>query len=1558
VLAACASVQAAVWTNSAGGGWGEPLNWSGGIPDAIGAVADFGTLDITSDLTVSLDASRAVGHAIFGDTAASHNWTLGTGGASITFQSAGSPGAATGNATLQVNNTTLTFGPTTPLFNPTGQTLYFTGPGRIVMSSTGTASGSAATGSGKIYITNGVTVAVGIGGGNLAMLSTTPGSVVADNITIDGGTLEYGGAGVNQSANRGYRLGPAVGAGGGTINTTSGSGSFSLPGIWANNGTGIGGLNKVGIGSFSINANNTYSGPTAIYGGFLLTNNLKDGGVNSGIGNSGSQSSNLILDGGTLRYVGGNQATNRLFSIGVAGGSLEANTTAGSSLNFSNSGAIAFTGAATPRTFTLGSTQDTANTLTPLLSDNTAAGTTSLTKEGSGRWVLAGNNTYTGTTTINSGTLQVGAGGTSGTLGSGPIMNNAALAFNRSDAVTFGAAIQGGGSVTKLGPSLLTLSGASTYTGDTNVDGGVLSITGSLASTGNVNVNSGGVLTGTGTVRQVSVKNGGILTAGADGTTSSTGALNIPETLSMEGNGTLRFDITGTGAGQFDTITVNNVNFDGSSVIVVPLTAPAGSYTLLTATSSFNGTPLLNAPTGTRKTFTPHFNEGGNGLFTLDVGSGTPKTLTWRGTAGTAWDINGLTNWTDNGGVANEKYFNLDTVIFDGTGSSPTVELNVGAVPTAVTVDGSYTFNGSGSISGTTGITKTGSGSLFINLDNRYTGTTFVQNGTIVLGHDNAIGTGTSSLHVSNSPGTTARVDLNGRTATVTSLVTQGSGTVGIIASSNGSSTLRVNGPGIASQYEGLMQDNFGVGAHTVSLNVQAGTLTLTQNHTYTGDTTIDSAGALIVGTGGATGAIASNNINNNTGYLTFNRTGTTVIQNLNGDGTLTIAQGTLQAGTGSGTSFNAGRIDNNGVLVLNTTSDINISGGLTGTGSVIKNQANTVNVTGAGGNMSGGWTINAGRVFSGAANAIGTGPVVVNNASTIVLQSGHAVSLTFSNGGTVGFANDLTNAGEATFATGTTTNVTLFNTGSGTSTSGAGTFTGAIHGAGTINVIANPALVTPGTLDVDGADAFRPLAPTTDYSGVIVLNPGVKGEVVTTAGGISSIGTGRFIMTAGTFNNTGTRQGDFTLLNVRNLSTGDSVLGNDVEVVAGTGSFVTLNALDSTGPAGNVQMLGNLKVGSLTVGANKNGANANIVGFQSVTLTAGATGPTVFSPATPGYTSGNTAVLLLNAIGESAAGSSWTMAGNSQLILTGNHTYTGAATVSSGNLQLGRGSLGTSIGSTAGITNDATVVFNSTGAVSVSGGISGAGTVLHLGGGSSTVAGEISATNGVFVNAGSLTAARFAGGMLAVAGGARADVSTKGTPNSASGTSVVQNLSIATGGVLNLANNSAIVDYNDVGTLVDDTRQHLAGGRIISTSATGLVGLGYADNAALDSVKTGFGGQTVDATSLLIKFTYFGDTDLDGDVDVADLGKLATNWQQVNVWAGGDFDYNASVDVNDLGLLATNWQAGVGNPLGPTLNEALASLGLPSAAVPEPAAMSLMGVLSAWSLKRPRRRR
>jgi autotransporter-associated beta strand protein len=163
------------------------------------------------------------------------------------------------------------------------------------------------------------------------------------------------------------------------------------------------------------------------------------------------------------------------------------------------------------------------------------------------------------------------------------------------------------------------------------------------------------------------------------------------------------------------------------------------------------------------------------------------------------------------------------------------------------------------------------------------------------------------------------------------------------------------------------------------------------------------------------------------------------------------------------------------------------------------------------------------------------------------------------------------------------------------------------------------------------------------------------------------------------------------------------------------------------------------------------------------------------------------------------------------------------------------------------------------------------------------------------------------------------------------------------------------ILDYNDTGNAPDvksiltagyaQSPKFSAGQIRTSNPADTAKGLGWKDDPT--------------AKQETIAYTWYGDANLDGQVDVTDLGALATNWQTSNVWAGGDFDYSGFVDVTDLGALATNWQQGVGNPLGPgSLESAMAAVGLGNVSVPEPASIGLMGLGLAGVVSRRRRHR
>ena len=81
------------------------------------------------------------------------------------------------------------------------------------------------------------------------------------------------------------------------------------------------------------------------------------------------------------------------------------------------------------------------------------SGTGAVTQIGAGTTILTGANTYSGSTTISTGTLQIGAGGTSGTLGTGAVVDNATLQFNRSDTLTFSNVVSGTGALTRPAPA-------------------------------------------------------------------------------------------------------------------------------------------------------------------------------------------------------------------------------------------------------------------------------------------------------------------------------------------------------------------------------------------------------------------------------------------------------------------------------------------------------------------------------------------------------------------------------------------------------------------------------------------------------------------------------------------------------------------------------------------------------------------------------------------------------------------------------------------------------------------------------------------------------------------------------------------------------------------------------------------------------------------------------------------------------------------------------------------------------------------------------------------------
>ncbi|MGE8658314.1 MAG: autotransporter outer membrane beta-barrel domain-containing protein [Achromobacter sp.] len=188
-----------------------------------------------------------------------------------------------------------------------------------------------------------------------------------------------------------------------------------------------------------------------------------------------------------------------------------------------------------------------------------------LTKKGDGVLILGADNTYSGGTVIEGGTLQVGAGGAAGAV-QGDIANGGALIFDRGDAVAYGGVISGPGSVAKQGGGTLTLTGDNTYLGGTTITGGTLavgdggasgSLTGDIANAGTLvfhrsdAVAYGGAVSGTGALVQ---RGTGTLVLTGDhtytgGTVIESGALNLGN---GGGAGLVRGDIVNNGTLAFD----------------------------------------------------------------------------------------------------------------------------------------------------------------------------------------------------------------------------------------------------------------------------------------------------------------------------------------------------------------------------------------------------------------------------------------------------------------------------------------------------------------------------------------------------------------------------------------------------------------------------------------------------------------------------------------------------------------------------------------------------------------------------------------------------------------------------------------------------------------------------------------------------------------------------------------------------------------------------------------------------------------------------------------------
>lgn len=486
---------------------------------------------------------------------------------------------------------------------------------------------------------------------------------------------------------------------------------------------GTGGLTKAGGGVLELaNAANTYTGATTVTAGTLVVTTLANGGVNSSLGASTNAASNLVLAGGTLRYSGAATQTDRLIQIGTAtsGGNaigyLDSSGTG--AIRFTNTGAIAYGQTNQTRNLILTGTNTGDNTFAASIGNN-GTGVVRVDKEGVGKWVLSGANTYTGITYVYAGTLSAAhdsALGTSAggvTVGTGATLNLDNVNIAESEIKVTGTGVGGQGA--------LTWTGTSSYSGKLNFNNGNTTIGG----TGTLTVNALDMLY-TSTV--VTKTGGGTLVIGGTGYVNgmkfviNEGAviLNKTGTHAMAGdyvtvNNGASLQLAGTGGNQIDNYTSVIVNTGG-------LFDTNGRNEAFASLEG--GGTVTNSAAGTTSTLTiggPDWNP--DTTFSGVVQDGAGKIALYKSGSGTL-TLSGANTFTGN--IINAS----GTVLVTGS-------LGAGNYAGRIANYATLRFNSAsdqtlvGDISASGALMKSGAGTLTLSAQNTYTGATTINGGTL-----------------------------------------------------------------------------------------------------------------------------------------------------------------------------------------------------------------------------------------------------------------------------------------------------------------------------------------------------------------------------------------------------------------------------------------------------------------------------------------------------------------------------------------------------------------------------------------------------------------------------------------------------------------------------------------------------------------------------------------------------------------------------------------------------------------------------------------------------------
>ena len=1425
------------WTNtsSASTTWDTTANWAGNSVPTSGATVTL-TADLTADQSITLGANRTVGALTVGDTGGTlFGYTIT--GNSLIFDAPSAPATYThsanaGTVTLAsainlTDNLNATIGAgSTSLFSGAisgAGTLTKLGTGTLTLTGANTYSGGTAVSAGTLQVGDGGS----LGSGDVSLSNDT--TLVfnhSDDLTVTNS--------ITANLGDGLTLVPVFGRilklGTGTLTLTGpvepevtvSAGSLQISSrlglrdsyltiennsavIFESNGVlnfrgylnGSGSVTKIGGGDLVIYSSLGYSGSTTISAGTLV---LADGArlgpgdlinnaalmvntdnyiwVENRISGSGTLTK---LSSGTLVLTGANSYEGSTLllrgTLQVGDSSSSGSLGSGDVINHAH---LAF---------------NRSNNLTVA---NLVSGSGSLSQLGSGTLTLTGNNSYEGGTTLSTGTLKIGDGGTTGSLGSGDITNNATLIFYRSDAVTVANTISGSGSLTQLGTGYLSLTGNNAYSGTTTVSAGTLQIGdgGTTGSLGSGNVSNHAVLafnrSNNLTVANT-ISGPGSLTQLGTGYLSLTGNNSYSGTTTVSA-GTLQIGDGGTtgSLGSGDIINHAALAFNRSNNLTVTnaisgigsLTQRGTGTLTLTGNNAYAGITAVSS--GTLRV--------GNGGTSGSLGSGTvtnDATLDFNRSDDltVANTITGTGVLTQSGG-GSLTLTAANTYSGGTTLSSGTLRIGDGGTtgslgPGNVTNNATLAFNRSDAvtvanpISGSGSIIQLGAGTLTLAGTNTYSAGTTLSSGTLALGSAGALGTignltfngGTLQFSVANTTDYSARFS----------------------SSANQAYRLDTNG-----QIVTLSSALTSLGGSLVKLG--SGTLTLTGTNTYSGGTTL-SAGTLQLGSSGALGT---------SGALTFNG-------------------GTLRYSASNTTDYSARfssaanqdyRLDTNGQSVTLASALASPGGSLTklGSGTAILAAANT---------YTGATTLSAGRLQignGGTTGSLGTGSVSISAGATLAFNRSNTATVT----------NDISGAG------------ILTQLGSGTLLlSGNSSFTGGTTlSGGRLALGSAGALGSSGAITFNGGTLQFSAANTTDYSTRFntsanqVYRLDTNGQSVTLASALTSsggtltkLGSGTLTLTgANTYSGgTAVSAGTLQVGDGGSLGSGDVSLSNDTTLVfnhsddltvtnsitANLGDGLTLvpvfgrilklgtGTLTLTGPvepevtvsAGSLQISSRLGLRDSYLTIENNSAvifeSNGVLNFRgylngsgSVTKIGGGdlviysslgySGSTTISAGTLVLADGarlgpgdliNNAALMVNTdnyiwVENRISGSgTLTKLSSGTLVLTGANSYEGSTLLLRGTLQVGDSSSSGSLGS-GDVINHAHLAFNRSNNLTVANLVSGSGSLSQLGSGTLTLTGNNSYEGGTTLSTGTTrianpTGSAFGTGAVTVAAGA-----------------------------------------------------------------------------------------------------------------------------------------------------------------------------------------------------------